>query len=337
MKYLAIGVSILGMGACTHKADLKNEADFSYAETPPETMSLDEAQNFNEIPQSDAYLLKKKSGSGGVAYRASKFPEITARPFQKDGVWMNSYMFVRGEQNWRQVSKLIYGREDRASLLAQWNAGRELSPGSVIYYNSPLRAEDSSTMKILEADFGLSLEGLTINEGDSLSLIAARVYGSSDAWREIASLNQDLLSSPDLVEVGQTLRISPSVRNTQPVLQEAIARMQAEAEAILARNSQTETPPQEEVLAEAEGAQAPPPAVEETPEVVASNPVSDFEVNTTPVEEEASSELLPMSDILFMLGALLCLAGIAALIIRRRKAAAKEANLVKFGKTGSED
>jgi LysM repeat protein len=334
MKYVAIGVSILGMGACTHKADLKKDADFSYAETPPEAMSLEEAQNFRDPPKADAYLVKAPRHSG-VAYRASKFPEIASKPFQKDGLWMNSYMFVRGEQNWKQISRLLYGREDRANLLAQWNAGRELRPGTIIYYNSPLRADDSTSMKVLEDDFGLSLEGLIVKKGDSLSLIAARVYGSPEAWREIASLNQDLIPSPDVIEVGQNLRISPSVRNTQAVLQAAIKKMQAEAEAILARNAQVDTPqaespPQDEAFADSQRAQAPP-----AEELASSNTVSDF--NTTPLAQEASSEALSINDALFLLGALSCLSGVAFLVIRRRKAAAKEAKLVRFGKTGSED
>jgi LysM repeat protein len=334
MKYVAIGVSVLGMGACTHKADLKKDADFSYAETPPEVMSLEEAQNFKDPPKADAYIVKAPRHSG-AAYRASKFPEIASKPFQKNGLWMNSYMFVRGEQNWKQISRLLYGREDRANFLAQWNAGRELRPGTIIYYNSPLRPDDSTSMKVLEDDFGLSLEGLIVKKGDSLSLIAARVYGSPEAWREIASLNQDLIPSPDVIEVGQNLRISPSVRNTQAVLQAAIKKMQAEAEAILARNSQTDTlqaesSSQDEAIADSQRAQAPP-----AEEFASSNTVSDL--NTTPVAQEASSEAFSINDALFLLGALSCLSGVAFLVIRRRKAAAKEAKLVRFGKTGSED
>jgi nucleoid-associated protein YgaU len=190
-------------------------------------------------------------------------------------------------------------------------------------------------MKVLEDDFGLSLEGLIVKKGDSLSLIAARVYGSPEAWREIASLNQDLIPSPDVIEVGQNLRISPSVRNTQAVLQAAIKKMQAEAEAILARNAQVDTPqaesrPQDEAFADSQRAQAPP-----AEELASSNTVSDF--NTTPLAQEASSEALSINDALFLLGALSCLSGVAFLVIRRRKAAAKEAKLVRFGKTGSED
>jgi len=341
MKYVAIGASLLGLGACSSSGGGSDSADFSYAEAPQdlsatETPSTDYYSQDQAASETEAAPVLRKR-TGGAAYRLSKFPEIAARPFQKGDFWMNGYLFVRGEQNWNQVSKLIYGRDDRAQLLAQWNGGRELSPGTVVYYNSPFRPEDGKTMKLFEGDFGLSLEGLTINEGDSLSLIAARVYGSPEAWRELASLNQDLLSSADAIEVGQTLRLSPSVRNTQPVLQAAIEKMRAEAEEALADNAApvSDTPALQDEYQNEAAPQAPPV---EVADAAPQNNVSDFEVTTNdPIAEESSSALLPMDDILFMLGALLCLAGIAVFVIRRRKATSKEANMVKFGKTGSED
>lgn len=43
--------------------------------------------------------------------------------------------------------------------------------------------------------------------GDSLSSIAAAVYGDAGRWTEIFEANRDVLSDPNLVRVGQELRI----------------------------------------------------------------------------------------------------------------------------------
>lgn len=43
--------------------------------------------------------------------------------------------------------------------------------------------------------------------GDSLSKIAQKFYGHANRWREIFEANRDRISNPDLITVGQVLRI----------------------------------------------------------------------------------------------------------------------------------
>jgi nucleoid-associated protein YgaU len=47
----------------------------------------------------------------------------------------------------------------------------------------------------------------TVKSGDSLSKIAAEVYGDANAWRQIFDANQPLLKDPDKIYPGQALRI----------------------------------------------------------------------------------------------------------------------------------
>ncbi len=48
-----------------------------------------------------------------------------------------------------------------------------------------------------------------VREGDSLSTIAALVYGDASEWRPIFEANRDQLPSQSQLQIGQTLRIPP--------------------------------------------------------------------------------------------------------------------------------
>lgn len=43
--------------------------------------------------------------------------------------------------------------------------------------------------------------------GDSLSKIAKKFYGDAGKWREIFEANRDRISNPDLIQIGQVLKI----------------------------------------------------------------------------------------------------------------------------------
>ena len=49
-----------------------------------------------------------------------------------------------------------------------------------------------------------------VQEGDSLSKIAKRVYGNANSWRKIFEANRDSIENPDLIYPGQTLKIPPA-------------------------------------------------------------------------------------------------------------------------------
>lgn len=52
-------------------------------------------------------------------------------------------------------------------------------------------------------------ETVTVQSGDSLSIIAQRVYGDPGKWTLIYDANRDVLESPDLLLVGMELTIPP--------------------------------------------------------------------------------------------------------------------------------
>jgi nucleoid-associated protein YgaU len=47
----------------------------------------------------------------------------------------------------------------------------------------------------------------TVAKGDTLSKIAKQFYGSANKWRAIYEANTDQLSNPDLIKIGQVLKI----------------------------------------------------------------------------------------------------------------------------------
>lgn len=47
----------------------------------------------------------------------------------------------------------------------------------------------------------------TVVSGDSLSKIAKKFYGHANRWREIFEANRDQISNPDLINIGQVLKI----------------------------------------------------------------------------------------------------------------------------------
>jgi nucleoid-associated protein YgaU len=47
----------------------------------------------------------------------------------------------------------------------------------------------------------------TVASGDSLSKIAAKFYGDAAKWRRIYEANRDIITNPDLIHPGQSLKI----------------------------------------------------------------------------------------------------------------------------------
>ena len=47
----------------------------------------------------------------------------------------------------------------------------------------------------------------TVVGGDSLSKIAKKFFGNANRWHEIYDANRDQISNPDMIRVGQVLKI----------------------------------------------------------------------------------------------------------------------------------
>jgi nucleoid-associated protein YgaU len=70
---------------------------------------------------------------------------------------------------------------------------------------SDVQSGSSSTAPSSAA--GSAARTYTVADGDSLSKIAKRVYGSTSKWRVIYEANREVIRNPDLVYPGQVLRL----------------------------------------------------------------------------------------------------------------------------------
>jgi hypothetical protein len=224
----------LFLGACSTKGDFQEDPHSATDAGLTDTVGMSDASSASGART----RLSRRGGQRAEtpaeategehrSYRAhSRAPKIAASPFQSpDGRWLNAFYFVRSDnESWESISTKLYGRPDRAEFLKTWNSSRGLAPGEVVYYNSPSRPEDTSEMKTFARDFGFELENVTVRKDDWMSKLGAARYGDVRSWREIAALNPEI-SNPDLIEIGQVLRVQPVQIDTAPVLQKIIAQL----------------------------------------------------------------------------------------------------------------
>jgi LysM domain len=147
----------------------------------------------------------------GTAYRKSVRPVVHSMPIKDGSHWLNAFYFVTSDsETWQSLAVKFYNRAEHAQLLRDWNKGERLHAGSVIYYNSPFRPQDREKMLSFAEDFGQPADQHLVQAGDSLSKIAGALWGNVHAWPAIAAINPQI-AHPDLIEVGETLFIPPSV------------------------------------------------------------------------------------------------------------------------------
>ena len=73
--------------------------------------------------------------------------------------------------------------------------------------NTPGVAKVEDAVKVRGGADAPAPKFYTVKEGDNLSAIAQSQLGSADRYMEIFEANRSILSNPDAIDVGQTLRI----------------------------------------------------------------------------------------------------------------------------------
>lgn len=144
---------------------------------------------------------------------------VRERPFQSSGAWMNGFYFTRlDDASWVDLAQKLYGSPARSEDLKLWNGGAKIEPGTLVYYNSPMRPQDAAAMKSFAQDFGTGTEGYAVRRGDTLSRIAAIRYGGAASWKEIVAENPEL-RNPDQIDPGMRIQLPPTRISTSVVLE----------------------------------------------------------------------------------------------------------------------
>lgn len=158
---------------------------------------------------------KKKAPS---RYRSEKVV-VRSKPFESGGSILNGFYFTRADDSsWVDLSQKLYGTPARTEDLKTWNGGSVLKPGTLIYYSSPFRPQDSESMRSFAQEYGGGTEGYAIRRGDTLSRIAAVRYGGSQSWKEIAAENPEI-KNPDQIDPGMRIQLPPVKISTVAALE----------------------------------------------------------------------------------------------------------------------
>ena len=101
------------------------------------------------------------------------------------------------------IAQKIYGSKGKWKQLQQENNlsdPHKIYAGDVVYYTV-----DNSSKGFADKYEGASKQSVTVAQGDSLSSISAKVFGSQGSWRTLWKQNPQV-KNPDVIKVGMVLQ-----------------------------------------------------------------------------------------------------------------------------------
>lgn len=133
--------------------------------------------------------------------------KVATAPWKVGKVWYNTVYFARPGDNLSSISTMIYGKSNKVSELKKGNTmfqGRGVKPGDKVYYNSPHRPDDSGRLLTYYEDNGVAPETYVAKEGDDIRKISKDLLGYKDAWKEVWASNS--VDSKNAISAGTELR-----------------------------------------------------------------------------------------------------------------------------------
>lgn len=100
--------------------------------------------------------------------------------------------------------ELLEHNRDRLESARSLRAGMKLKLPPV---EAPARARSTAGAEAHAEPADARVTTYTVRSGDTLALIARRVLGDADRWRDLYHANRDVLSDPDAIRAGQTLKV----------------------------------------------------------------------------------------------------------------------------------
>jgi nucleoid-associated protein YgaU len=147
-----------------------------------------------------------ESAGGGEA--SSVNGETSAGNRVEEPAAPSKYTVVKGD-SFARIARKVFG--DEKWTLAIQKANPEIDPlglqiGMEIVMPAVTKRNESSA-SIGSAEPAASVGRYVVQTNDSLYSIAAKMLGGKKHWKKIYEANRDVLSDPDTLRVGMTLRI----------------------------------------------------------------------------------------------------------------------------------
>ncbi len=133
---------------------------------------------------------------------SSDMPSTPPAPAQIDAE-QAEYIVQPGDTLGR-IAAVVYGSYGRWTELATDNGILDpglIFPGDIVRY----RVEDRS-QNFRDAYSSVEQEVIMVQKGDTLTVIAERLFGRRDYWKPMWHLNRDLIPNPHQIKEGQILK-----------------------------------------------------------------------------------------------------------------------------------
>jgi LPXTG-motif cell wall-anchored protein len=196
--------------AVTQAAPIETPSDTSVAAVDTGTTSSTEpSSNLSDASTGAAAATTSSSEPSMTEPAPESKPKVSLQkiesaPIHREGILLNAVYIARPGDNYKKISKMIYGSEDKAKELKKVNPSVKPRVGDKIYYNSPVRPADDTKMMTYYEDAGLVPDVYVAQEGDNLKKVSKKLLGHKDAWKEIWATN--MIDSKDALPAGTELR-----------------------------------------------------------------------------------------------------------------------------------
>ena len=126
--------------------------------------------------------------------------KIRSTSYRKAGYLVNAVYIARPNETLKNVSQKIYGSNQVSALYAinPHLQSRSIKVGDKIYYNSPLRKEDSSRLLFYYQDINAPSSFHTLSPGDNIRKVSSQILGHPNSWKEIWATNPELESKGEI-------------------------------------------------------------------------------------------------------------------------------------------
>lgn len=162
--------------------------------------------------------------------------KVKTDPFFRNERLMNAVYIARPKDDIQSVSEKIF-HADRSEQLKTDNPhlAKGVDPGDKVYYNSPVRPDDKTQLKLYYEDLGTKPQIYITKDGDNIRRLGSKLLGFPEGWKELWAINQNM-DSKTVLPAGMEVKYWSG--------EEMPTNFQA---SVSSRKQEKNTPPQDEI------------------------------------------------------------------------------------------